>query len=115
MAQGLTDKLSYTIIRPGGLKSEAATNTGVLTEDVTVCGAINREDVASLLVKALFSAAADNKVRLATKQHMNALLCHCPTAPDLALLALRKCLLAWNIPRCNMAITGACSAGALCC
>lgn len=60
--KGLTDKLSYTIIRPGGLKSEAATNTGVLTEDVTVCGAINREDVASLLVKALFSAAADNKV-----------------------------------------------------
>ena len=60
--QELKDKIAYTIIRPGGLKSEPGTGNGVLTEDTSVCGAIHREDVASLLVQALFSSAADNKV-----------------------------------------------------
>ena len=63
--QELKDKLAYTIIRPGGLKSEPGTGNGVLTEDNSVCGAIHREDVASLLVEALFSSAADNKVSMA--------------------------------------------------
>ena len=34
----------------------------MLTEDPTVCGAVHREDVAELVVKALLSAAAANKV-----------------------------------------------------
>lgn len=54
--------MAYTIIRPGGLKSEAATGNGVLTENAAVCGAITREDVAALVVKALFSKNTDNKV-----------------------------------------------------
>ena len=54
--------MQWTIIRPGGLKSEPATGSGVLTEDRSVCGAINREDVADLVVKALFSDKADGKV-----------------------------------------------------
>lgn len=54
--------MEYTIIRPGGLKNEAATGTGVLTEDPSVCGAIHREDVADLVVKALFSPKTDGKV-----------------------------------------------------
>ena len=54
--------MQWTIIRPGGLKSEPATGSGILTEDRSVCGAINREDVADLVVKALFSDKADGKV-----------------------------------------------------
>jgi len=55
-------KMEYVIIRPGGLQSEPATATGVLTEDPTVCGAITRSDVAQLVYKACFSDEAKNKV-----------------------------------------------------
>lgn len=61
--KSLADKMAYTIIRPGGLKSEAATGNGVLTADTRVCGSINREDVAQLVIKALLSSKTDNKVR----------------------------------------------------
>lgn len=54
--------LEFTIIRPGGLKSEPASGTAVLTEDNTVCGAVHREDVANLVVDALLSDKAANKV-----------------------------------------------------
>eukprot|EP00241_Pyramimonas_parkeae_P004781 CAMPEP_0114257418 /NCGR_PEP_ID=MMETSP0058-20121206/18721_1 /TAXON_ID=36894 /ORGANISM="Pyramimonas parkeae, CCMP726" /LENGTH=354 /DNA_ID=CAMNT_0001372141 /DNA_START=83 /DNA_END=1148 /DNA_ORIENTATION=- len=55
------DKMEFVIIRPGGLKTEPATNKGVLTEDTSICGAIHREDVAKLVCKACFSDAAKNK------------------------------------------------------
>jgi uncharacterized protein YbjT (DUF2867 family) len=58
MASGLT----YTIIRPGGLKSEPPTGNGVLTEDPGVVGSIHRADVAQLVVQALNSERANNKV-----------------------------------------------------
>lgn len=45
IASGLT----YTIIRPGGLKSEPATGNGVLTEDPRIAGTIHRADVADLV------------------------------------------------------------------
>jgi NAD(P)H-binding len=61
--QELGDKMEYVIVRPGGLKSEPATGKGVLTEDNTVCGAIHREDLATLVVKSLISEKAKNKVR----------------------------------------------------
>lgn len=54
--------LEFTIIRPGGLKSEPASGTAVLTEDNTICGAVHREDVAKLIVDALLSDKAANKV-----------------------------------------------------
>lgn len=54
--------MDYTIIRPGGLKNEAGTGKGVLTEDNSVCGAIHREDVADLIIKALFSSKTEGKV-----------------------------------------------------
>jgi hypothetical protein len=54
--------MEWTIIRPGGLKNEAQTGRGVLTEDANICGAISREDVAELVVKALFSNKANGKV-----------------------------------------------------
>jgi hypothetical protein len=64
-AMGAAGKLAYTIVRPGGLQSEAATGKAVLTEDAGASGMITREDVASLVVKALFSHKADGKVRRA--------------------------------------------------
>ena len=80
VSQEVGDKLAFVIVRPGGLKSEPATGTGVLTgahaavecirhfvwaalqdgvgvwhtaEDTSVCGSITRADVADLVVKAL--------------------------------------------------------------
>ncbi|KAK9820970.1 hypothetical protein WJX81_003448 [Elliptochloris bilobata] len=54
--------MEWTVVRPGGLKNEPGTGHGVLTESRDVCGAISREDVAELVVKALFSDNAANKV-----------------------------------------------------
>lgn len=70
--------MEYTIIRPGGLKNEAGTGQGVLTENNNVCGAIHREDVADLVVKALFSSKTNGKVTLcfAFRTFFNALAAH---------------------------------------
>ena len=54
--------LTYTVVRPGGLKSEPATGKAVLTEDYRVAGTIHRPDVAQLVCKCLFSDAANNKI-----------------------------------------------------
>lgn len=54
--------LTYTVIRPGGLKSEPATGSGVLTEDYKVAGSIHRADVAQLVCQCLFSDAANHKI-----------------------------------------------------
>ena len=62
--QSIAGDMQFTIIRPGGLKTQPATGRGVLTEDSSVCGAIHREDVADLLVNVLFSNKTNNKVRL---------------------------------------------------
>ena len=53
--------MPFVIVRPGGLKTEPATGTGVLTEDTSICGAIHREDVASLVVKCVLKDAANGK------------------------------------------------------
>jgi nucleoside-diphosphate-sugar epimerase len=58
IASGLT----YTIIRPGGLKSEPATGQGVLTEDYTIAGSIHRADVADLVCQCLYSERTHNKI-----------------------------------------------------
>lgn len=58
----LGGKMAYVIVRPGGLKSEPATGTAVLTENTSVCGAVHRADVADLAVKALLKDAANDKV-----------------------------------------------------
>lgn len=49
IASGLT----YTIIRPGGLKSEPAIGNGILTTATNVAGSIHRADVARLVCKCL--------------------------------------------------------------
>lgn len=61
LLQSHADKMAYTIIRPGGLTNEPATGKAVLTEDFSACGSITREDVATLVIKALLSNKADNK------------------------------------------------------
>ena len=62
--------LTYTIIRPGGLKSEPATDNGILTENYKVIGTIHRADVAQLACRCLFSEAANNKVLSAVDRNM---------------------------------------------
>lgn len=55
--------LPYTIIRPGGLKSDPpATGQGILTENPLVAGVIHRADVAALVCQCLMSDRAANKV-----------------------------------------------------
>ncbi len=62
--------LNYTIIRPGGLKSEPATGDGVLTEDPRIVGSINRADVAKLVIRCLNSDYANNKILSAVDRNM---------------------------------------------
>lgn len=52
----------WTIIRPGGLKSDAATGTAILTESTKAAGVINRADVADLAVQALNSPNTVRKI-----------------------------------------------------
>ena len=53
---------NWTIIRPGGLKTEPMTGKAILTEDNTAIGSIHREDVADLVVRALNSPSTERKV-----------------------------------------------------
>jgi len=62
--------LIYTIIRPGGLKSEPATNNGILTEDPRVAGTIHRADVAQLVCRCLNSEKANDKILSAVDRQM---------------------------------------------
>ncbi len=66
IASGLT----YTIIRPGGLKSEAATGNGILTENPNVAGIIHRADVAHLVCECIDSEKANNKTLSAIDSNM---------------------------------------------
>ncbi|HEY9802609.1 MAG TPA: SDR family oxidoreductase [Leptolyngbyaceae cyanobacterium] len=62
--------LTYTIIRPGGLKSEPATGNAVLTEDTQVLGSIHRADVAQLVIRCLNSDRTNNKILSAVDKNM---------------------------------------------
>ena len=62
--------LTYTVIRPGGLKSEPATGNGVLTQDYKIAGTIHRADVAQLACKCLTSETAKNQVLSAIDRNM---------------------------------------------
>ena len=53
--------LDYTVIRPGGLVSQPATDQEVLTADVSVAGSIPRAGVARLAVACMESDRAKNK------------------------------------------------------
>ncbi len=62
--------LTYTVIRPGGLKSEPATGNGILTEDPKIAGTIHRADVAQLVCRSLNSEKTNNKVLSAIDENM---------------------------------------------
>jgi uncharacterized protein YbjT (DUF2867 family) len=53
--------LPFTVVRPGGLGKGPATGRGVLLEDPTVSGGINRAEVARLIVQCLDDATTIGK------------------------------------------------------
>lgn len=64
--------LKFTVVRPGGLESDAATGNGILTETASVLGGIDRADVAQLAARCLhfgssigrtFTAVDSGKIR----------------------------------------------------
>jgi nucleoside-diphosphate-sugar epimerase len=62
--------LTYTIIRPGGLKSAPATGNGVLTTATNVAGSIHRADVAALVCGCLKATNAENLILSAFDRQM---------------------------------------------
>ena len=54
--------LDYTIIRPGGLKSNPRTGRGYLSESREASGIINRADLADLIVEALDDDGTKGKI-----------------------------------------------------
>jgi nucleoside-diphosphate-sugar epimerase len=52
---------NWTIIRPGGLKSEPATGRAILTQDASAIGTIHRADLARLILQALESDTATER------------------------------------------------------
>ncbi len=78
VASGLT----YTIVRPGGLKSESPKGSAVLTENPNVAGSIHRADVATLVCRCLTSERSQNKILSAVDR---TLLFGQPTFEDFAL------------------------------
>lgn len=70
--------LAWTIVRPGGLRSDPATGRGVLTEDPTIHGFVHRADVAELVARVLGDPATVGK-KLAA---VDAALAHGPNPLD---------------------------------
>jgi uncharacterized protein YbjT (DUF2867 family) len=63
---------NWTIIRPGGLTSDgSASGKAILTADNMAIGSIHREDVASLVLAALDSAATERKILSAVDPTMS--------------------------------------------
>ncbi len=62
--------LTYTIVRPGVLKSEPRTGSAILTEDVRVSGRITRADVAQLVCQCLVSERSHHKILSALDRQM---------------------------------------------
>ena len=62
LVQDFYTNVNWTIIRPGGLKTEPMTGKAILTDDETAIGSIHREDLAALVVQALDSAKTERKV-----------------------------------------------------
>lgn len=58
----VASSLNYTIIRPGNLNNDEATDSALLTEDRAAGGSISRRDVARLIVSVLDDPDAYGKV-----------------------------------------------------
>jgi uncharacterized protein YbjT (DUF2867 family) len=66
----INSRINYTIIRPGGLKSEPATGNGILTTDPRIVGTIHRADVADLVCRCLNSTNTNNQILSALDKNM---------------------------------------------
>lgn len=66
----IASNLNYVIVRPGGLNSEVATGSGLLTADHRVAGSINRADVADLVCQCLHSDRANHRILSAIDRRM---------------------------------------------
>ena len=66
----IESSLTYTIIRPGGLKSAPATGNGILMTATNVAGSIHREDVAALVCRCLTASSTHNQVLSAFDRQM---------------------------------------------
>jgi uncharacterized protein YbjT (DUF2867 family) len=66
IASGLT----YTILRPGGLKSDPPRGEPILTENPLVAGTIHRADVAELVYRCLISDRANQKILSAVDRNL---------------------------------------------
>lgn len=77
--------LPFTILRPGGLKSEAATGKGILSTDPAMHGFIHRADLAALVVSVLDDPATLGGVYAAVD--LDQARCDNPIQP----LPLRAC------------------------
>lgn len=53
--------LDWTILRPGGLRSEPATGRGILSEDPEIHGFVHRSDVAELVLRVLLDPTTVGK------------------------------------------------------
>ena len=67
----LASGLDYTIIRPGGLKSEEPTGGAYLSEDRETMGIITRADLAQLIVDCLDDPATAGKIYAAVDKNMS--------------------------------------------
>ena len=54
--------LEATILRPGGMTSDAATGTAIKTEDHSVMGSIQRADLAAIVIECLDDEATIGKI-----------------------------------------------------
>jgi nucleoside-diphosphate-sugar epimerase len=52
----------WTIIRPGGLKSDPSSGTAIVTNNPAAIGTINREDVAKLVIDVLNSSNTEQQI-----------------------------------------------------
>ncbi len=65
----VNSELDYTIIRPGGLGHDAATGTGMLSEDRSTFGYIDRAELADLMLSCLDSTICSNKTLAAVDKN----------------------------------------------
>ncbi len=65
--------LNYVTIRPGGLVDDAATGSGILSEDPTTFGYIGRSDLAKLMLQCLDSGLCSGKTLSAVDENRSSM------------------------------------------
>lgn len=65
--------LNYVTIRPGGLVNDAATGSGILSDDPTTFGYIGRNDLANLMLQCLDSGLCSGKTLSAVDENRSSM------------------------------------------